>query len=673
MYSGKRAETKKKGAPWLIWVWFPLALVYQELVVRIYAWGAGSGSVLHVLLFSAALGAICNIFCCLFGKTGNRVAAGILVVLSTLWLGVQTVYFTIFRTFLTVYSLGGAGEAAAYWREALSGIAEAWLPLLLLLIPGVVYFVYGRRFVPESRPEKRVLAAVICAAAVLQAAAVTAVNLATGGVLSPRYLYYEEFVPDLSVSSFGVLTTLRLDAMELLGLEREFTKPEPELAPEPELPTPPVEESLPEQEDIEPEPEPIVYEPNVLELDLVALAESPDKTVAKLSAWFAGREATMQNEYTGYFAGKNLLFFTAEGFSHFAVDPELTPTLYKLANSGFVFENFYNPLWWASTTDGEYVACTGLIPKPGVWSLYQSRNNSLYFCMGNQLRALGYDTRAYHNHSYTYYGRDESHPNMGYVYKGRGNGLKITNAWPESDVEMMEQSLPEIVGDAPFHAYYMTVSGHMNYNFPGNNMASKHKDEVGHEEWSEGARAYLACQMELDRALEYTLQYLEESGHLEDTVICLSADHYPYGLEQTALEELNGGPLDMEFDVYRSTLILWNAAMEESVTVAKPCSSLDIIPTLSNLFGLEYDSRLLMGKDALSDSPGLVVLSNRSFLTEKGRYYAKSDEFVPNEGVEVPETYAAEILAEVNQMFSNSKLVMEHDYYGKIGLVHEMP
>ena len=120
----------------------------------------------------------------------------------------------------------------------------------------------------------------------------------------------------------------------------------------------------------------------------------------------------------------------------------------------------------------------------------------------------------------------------------------------------------------------------------------------------------------------------------------------------------------MRFDVYHSTFILWCADMEEPVVVEKPCSSLDILPTLSNLFGLEYDSRLLMGRDALSDAPALVVLSDRSFITDLGRYDSETDTFTPNEGVTVPDGYAVERIQEVNDMFQYSKLVLEQDYYG---------
>ena len=36
------------------------------------------------------------------------------------------------------------------------------------------------------------------------------------------------------------------------------------------------------------------------------------------------------------FKGKNLILLTAEGFSPYAIDQELTPTLYKLTHEGFV-------------------------------------------------------------------------------------------------------------------------------------------------------------------------------------------------------------------------------------------------------------------------------------------------------------------------------------------------
>jgi phosphoglycerol transferase MdoB-like AlkP superfamily enzyme len=297
-----------------------------------------------------------------------------------------------------------------------------------------------------------------------------------------------------------------------------------------------------------------------------------------------------------------------------------------------------------------------------------SGSNTLPFTLGNQFRSIGYSTYAYHDHYWDYYGRDISHPNMGYDYKGRGHGLDVSDLFPESDVEMMELSIPEYVDETPFHVYYMTVSGHMNYTFLDNDMALKHQEEVSDLEYSEETLAYLACNIELDRAIEKLLDELDQAGILEDTVICLTPDHYPYGLDKSCIDELAGHEVEENFELYESTLILWAGDMEETVTVTKPCSSLDILPTLSNLFGLEYDSRLLMGRDILSDSEGLVVFSNRSFLTEHGSYNALTNEFTPYDDEAVPESYARSIMDQVNDMFYYSAVVLDNDYYALLGL-----
>ena len=103
--------------------------------------------------------------------------------------------------------------------------------------------------------------------------------------------------------------------------------------------------------------------------------------------------------------------------------------------------------------------------------------------------------------------------------------------------------------------------------------------------------------------------------------------------------------------------------MAEPVPVKKPCSSLDVLPTLANLFGISYDSRLLAGQDILSDAPGLVEFGDRSFITDLGRYDAKADTFTPAPGATPGEGYARRMLARVNDSFRYSALILENDYY----------
>lgn len=240
------------------------------------------------------------------------------------------------------------------------------------------------------------------------------------------------------------------------------------------------------------------------------------------------------------------------------------------------------------------------------------------------MKAQGYSCYAYHNHYYTYYDRHESHPNLGYDYKGLGSGVEVEEQWPESDLEMMEVTMEEYIDREPFHVYYLTVSGHSGYSFSGNAMASKNKDYVEELDLSEEAASFLAANMELEHALGYLLKKLEEKGIASRTLIVLNPDHIPYALSEGALEEL-AGKFHREIDRYKSHGIIYAPGME-GISIEKPVSSVDLLPTIYNLLGISYDSRLLTGRDVFSEE-GLVIFYNRSWISEKG-YYDSLVEFL---------------------------------------------
>ena len=501
---------------------------------------------------------------------------------------------------------------------------------------------------------------------VLYAAAIlVTVNMTAGG-LSPAYLYKTSFDADASMETFGVLQTSALDVRYLVfgssiddgGAVSLPVEPTPDVV------------------------EPIVYGDNVMaSLDFDALAaDETNKTFKQMHEYFGSVTPTSQNEYTGKFKGKNLIFIVAEGFSPYAVDPELTPTLYKLSHEGIQCTNYYTPGWGVSTSDGEYTSLLGLMPVSGLHSMEYSANRNMYLAPGNRFKAEGYNTYAFHNHTYTYYGRDKSHPNLGYTYKGIGNGLELDYSeyytktyktrWPNSDYLMAKATVDEYMdSEEPFHTYYLTVSGHMLYTFMGNSMSSYHKDKVKDLPYSDSVKAYLACQIELDLMVEELVRNLEERGIAEDTVIVLTADHYPYGLQQPNdvdyYSELAGHDTSSVFDKYRNTLIMWHKGLE-SIVVEEPTYSIDILPTLYNLFGIEYDSRLLMGRDFLSSASPLVCFADRSWETDLGKYNSKTGEFTPNEGVTVPEGYVKTVRSIVEKKFQYSNLILRNDYYDRL-------
>ncbi|RHW41715.1 alkaline phosphatase family protein [Neobacillus notoginsengisoli] len=589
------------------------------------------------------------------GRAAKHFSSVMLGLITFLYLS-QFAYFRFFKTYYSVYSAGNGGQILEFWKDITSHLFEQFLWIAAMLLPLLVLIFFGGRFIHFQKHDNFSRLSILGCFIITQLAGVGTVFASGKKVNSAYDLYYRSSIPLLSVERLGLLTTMRVD------LQRLVTG----WAPTIDIP---VKNNLGWGSNLLPgfpdeQEAPIEY--NVMNIDFKGrISNEKNQEIKKMHTYFSQVPPTEKNEHTGKFKGYNLIFITAESFSPYAVHKEITPTLYKLIHEGYHFKNFYNPVWGVSTSDGEYVACTGLLPKSGVWSFQESAANYLPFVMGNQLKKIGYNTKAYHNHTFSYYRRDLSHPNMGYDYKGLGKGLTVKKTWPESDIEMVEKTVPEYIGSEPFHAYYMTVSGHMQYSFGGNYIAWKNKKAVEGLPLSNQAKAYIATQVELDRALEKLLKELEAEGKADRTLIALSADHYPYGLEERTIDELAGHKVEKNFELYKSPFILYAKGMEPEV-IDKPASSLDIIPTLSNLLGLEYDSRLLMGNDIFSNSPPLVVFLNKSFITEKGKYNSVTGEFTSTGAEEVNQSYLDRISMMIQEKFYYSAKILETDYYRKI-------
>lgn len=659
-------------------------VIYLEVILHLMLYRSVDPKIIYPILFAIPFGAVLTFITGLFSAKLNKLILWGLSILVCLVFQVQLVYFTVFKVFFSFQIMGMADDAISefgtdvitYVKENLGGIIVLMMPLLLL---GILF----QNRIDYRKREIKKQAIMLGGGIFIHALVLLSLLLFGRASYSPYDLYFNSKVPELCGKQLGVIAMTRLDFTKLFDPEEELvladTKPVikpgnevasaitaiPSPVPSPSVkPTQSVKESVTPTVAVTPTEVPVDTSPNIMNIDFAALAEKEkNSTIKTLHQYFAGVTPTNKNEYTGYFKGYNLIMITAEGFSPAAVREDKTPTLYRLTREGFVFDNFYTALWQTSTSDGEYVAMTGLIPQ-GTRSMYHGRKNLWPFSLGHQFDLLGVKSKAYHNHTYTYYQRNETHTNLGYEWIAKGNGLTLpSDCWPGSDLELMDATAGEYVKEEQFHVYYLTVSGHMNYTFTGNAMASKNRDLVRDLPYSEDAKAYIACQIELDKALALLIKRLEEAGVADRTVIALSADHYPYGWEKSKLEELAGHTIDPNFEIFRNHFILWCEGMKDRIIIEEPCSSLDILPTLSNLFGLEYDSRLLMGRDILSDAEPLVVLSNRSFLTDKVKYNSTTGETVSLTQEPLPENYISNLNKTINNMFTVSKTILKEDYY----------
>lgn len=379
----------------------------------------------------------------------------------------------------------------------------------------------------------------------------------------------------------------------------------------------------------------------------------------EISNYLESKSSISTNEYTGIFEGKNLIIFLAESFYPIGVSKEITPTLYKLIHSGFEFTDYYTPVYTVSTADSQFLLDTSLMPSEANWSMKTYTNNYYPYSYPNVLK--GYFAYAYHNYEYDYYNRNLYMENMGYKYMGCGNGLEERincNDYQNSDLDMVKETVNDYIKEDKFVVYYTTMSGHANYN-NDRPIVKKNYEIVKDLPYSRIVKNYIATQVELDRALEYLIERLEEEGKLSDTVILLSGDHPPYTLSLDNINEVV--EVESNFTYYRSNLIIYNSEVEYE-KIDKSCSTMDVLPTMLNLFGIDYDTRILMGTDIFSEEEGIVIYNNRSFIYDGIKYNSVDNNINKNISYDELEN----IKEKIYEMYRYSRLILENDYYKSV-------
>ncbi len=704
---GAKKPSQKNILPILLL--FPIYIFFCEFVTRVGTFGSFElDHFFQILFLSLSTGFLISFIISLIkNRTAVRIVIITLAFIISLLCSSQVVYFEIFGNYYNWADVGMAGEAATQFKDMFfDGIVNSFGLLFLLFLPMIAVSVFNGRLTYYPRKKTPLMLSVLCLALTALFFIFTSFGISADKQYQGRL--YSYLYPDSGNTylNFGVITSSRLNIEQLIFGKREggiydfgddITVNTDIFIPSDTTSggTSDTEESG-EGTTVAPPPE-IEYGDNVLEIDFNALINGENnKNIKKLHQYFSTVTPTKKNEYTGMFEGKNLIFITLEGFSGKVISPELTPTLYKMANEGFVFNNYYHSVWAGSTLTGEHANITGNIYM--TTSCLKGKNGQNYqpFVLGNQFKNLGYNTYYFHGHTYDYsYGREKWVPNMGYQYYAMGNGLEafkdkdgntIKKQWPNSDHEVAKVTIDKFVGESPFHIYYMSISGHANYNFlGGNKMSSKHKAEVENLPYKYTAtKAYIACQLEVELMVKELVDQLDAAGILDDTVFVMAPDHFPYGIKdnanegytpEDALSDLYGLPAKDIYDnleLYRNTLIIWSSSMDEPITVDTPCSAIDILPTVSNLFGIEYDSRLITGTDIFSGTDPFVIIKTlnagnaRCWVSRYGSYTPKQG-FVPASGYTVDESgidaYVKSMNDRLKQRLNYSESIVDYNYY----------
>ena len=619
-----------------------LSLIYLDLVFNLFAYDTYlRSSIINIFLFSVVNAAFICLFTSLFKAKVNKIITYIIYAFLWFWYSLHYVFYKVFITPFSIALFRQTDQTLKFGKNIIISILQNIHVIILFFVPVMLLIVLDKKIKYDRFKLKRTLiyVGIFIMACGLYLSNIFIQDKGTGSIYN---LFYESNNVSLNIERLGVSAATYLDIKRtIFGFNEKIANVK--------------------QDEVEDENEIFEYEYNYEEINF----SGGSGDIGIINNFMSNELGTKQNKYSGMFKGKNLVFIVAESFSEIAVSEEYTPTLYKLVHEGFDFENFYtsNNL---STIGGEFQAITGLYADNTILSSWRNGQAYYPYGLGTSFKKMGYNTFAYHDNSAYYQDRNVYLKTQGFDnFKGCYNGLeKLINCeqWPQSDVEMINATVNDYINsDKPFMTYYMTVSGHFYYNFSDNSIAKKNQDLVRDLDYPEEIKGYIATQMELDMALKSLMNKLEEAGKLDDTVFVLLADHYPYNLPINYINMLSSYERDSLIEANSNNLIIYNSKMK-SVKIDKVGMSIDVLPTVLNLFGIEYDSRLIMGKDILSNTEGIAIFKDKSWVTNKGTYYAAVGKFEARVD-DIPEGYVNNINAIVNNRVAISRMIVDSNYY----------
>lgn len=562
----------------------------------------------------------------------------------------ELVYYQIYESFFSINGLFFASAIKGGFDKVLLTIWHNIIPIILLVIPIILAFIKLPKV--NSRFNKN-------DGLVMLGIAILSLSYITFNVRymdrNSNYSFYNLLfkvnMPDMTVKKFGLMASSSISIeRKIFGFKAVTDKSEDILTNTPTSLSTKVKVSYNVDENID--------------LDKLIQNES-NNDIKELHQYFNSQIPTNKNEFTGMFKDKNIIFIVAESFDEIAINKELTPTLYKIKNEGIKFNNYFAPKYPASTADGEYMLEWGTLPIIGEnYSLIDMVYNTNPYILPRILKNNGYKTYVYHDY-FGYYNRRKKYFSTlnfdGMKYCEEGINTRCDH-FHGSDMDMMEQTPADFINNDKFFAYYITLSGHGSYD-SSNFVAEKHLSKLSGYNYPYQLKYYMAANIDFDLSMKTLIDKLKESGKLDDTVIIISSDHSPYYLTNDQVNILSSMDRNNKFDRNRGSFIIYNSGLKEHYSIDKYAMNIDVLPTILNMLGLKYDSRLIIGKDIMStNTEGLVVFPDRSWANNNGSYDTANGKFTPYTS-NVDDKYVQKITQDVNQKYNVSVNMQYKDYY----------
>ncbi len=378
-----------------------------------------------------------------------------------------------------------------------------------------------------------------------------------------------------------------------------------------------------------------------------------------IASFLDKREDHKDNDMTGIFKDKDIIVIQAESFNDFAIDEELTPTLYMLKHEGINIDGFDTPLLSGSTSDSEFMANTSLVPTVG-GACYEMSHNTYKTTLAKAFKTIGYDTYAYHNSYGSFYNRDEIFMTYGYdEFFDRGD---LGHEEVISDSQIVQEFDTLYDNDGHYLAFWITYDGHQPFEMDAVGVSKENYDKVKakYPDLDDSYAIYLAKNMDLDKALSDLMTNLSDAGKLDDTVIVLYGDHLVKELD-VAEDSLMYDQMGIEYteDLTNTDLFIYNTEIEP-LNYPKTATVLDILPTICNMWDIDVDEKTYLGTDIFDeDYRGFYFSANGEYRTDD--YYYDSDGFKLISDISIEE--AQDSQQYYQELIGISYDILESDYF----------
>ena len=373
-------------------------------------------------------------------------------------------------------------------------------------------------------------------------------------------------------------------------------------------------------------------------------SEATAEDLVPVQAYVDEHYAAPNSELFGLAKGRNVIYLHLESLQQFVIDYklkvgdqeyEVTPFLNSLyhSNSTFAFPNFFHQVKAGKTSDAETLLETSLFGlNQGSFMVQYGSTNTQQAAPYILSKHGGYTSAVFHGNAASFWNRNNTYKSWGYNYFFDQSYFS-----PATDENSFQYGLNDKIMFAdsiqylerlqqPFYTKFITVSNHYPYT------TSLIGDEIGFplaETNDETINGYFATANYLDASIKSFFDYLKATGVYENSIIILYGDHYGISNSRNPdLAPLLGKDPETWTDydnamLQRVPYMIVVPGTDKGGIVETYGGSVDALPTLEHLLGIDSSQYLQVGQDLLSPEHDQIVATRTSgsFITPKYTSY----------------------------------------------------